>query len=87
MNKTDAIREVAKDHLHWTNQQIRDEVKRRHKLLVSSSAVINVIGSHKKRLAISGYSIDVRKKAREFLSMIGDYEQARNLLALAEAEQ
>ena len=86
MNKTEAIRDIAKAHLHWTNQQLKQEVKRKHGLIVSSSAIINAIGSHKKRLAVSSYSIDIRKKAREFLRMAGDYDQARNLLALAETE-
>lgn len=87
MNKTDAIRDVAKDHLHWSNRQIRDEVRRRFKMLVSSSAIINVIGSHRKRMALSGYSVDLREQAKRFLALVGDYDQARNLLALAEANR
>jgi len=87
MNKTDLIRQIAKNHLHWTNHQIKQEAKRRG-AIVSSSAIINVLGSHKKRLALSGYSVDLRKKASEFLSLVGgDYELARNLIGLAAAEK
>lgn len=87
MNKTDMVREIAKDHLHWTNQQIKNEIMRRFDVEVSSSAIVNAITSHKKRMTISGYSVDLRKKAKEYLALVGDYEQARSLLALAETER
>ncbi|PHQ34156.1 hypothetical protein CEE69_16010 [Rhodopirellula bahusiensis] len=86
MIKTDAIRETAKDHLHWTNQQIKEEVKRKHGLIVSSSAIINVIGSHRRRMRDASLSINLLGEARKFLKMVGSFEQARNLLALAETE-
>ncbi|WP_404310572.1 hypothetical protein [Neorhodopirellula lusitana] len=87
MNKADAIREVAKNHLHLTNNQIKQEL-RRQGVVVSSSFIVNVLGSHKKRLALSSYSIDLRKKAQEFLALAGDdYDLARNLLALAATNQ
>ena len=86
-NKTDAIRDVARKNLHWSNQQIKEEVKRKHGLIVSSSAIINVIGSHKKRMREASYSIDLVSEAKRFLKLAGNYDQARNLLALAETER
>ncbi|WP_404309701.1 hypothetical protein [Neorhodopirellula lusitana] len=87
MNKTDLIRRVGGKHLHWSNQQIKDAIRQEYNQLVSSSAIINVLGSHRKRLEMSGYSVDLKKKAKEFLSLVGSYDQARNLLALAEANR
>ncbi|MBB3204241.1 hypothetical protein FHS27_000005 [Rhodopirellula rubra] len=83
-NKADAIREVSRKNLHWSNLQIKQEVKRKHGLIVSSSAIINVIGSHKKRLGMASYSVNLVDQAKRFLNLVGDYDQARNLLALAE---
>lgn len=86
-SKTDAIRDVSRRNLHWRNQQIKDEVKRKHGLIVSSSAIINVIGSHKKRMGIASYSVNLVDQAKRFLNLVGDYDQARNLLALAETNK
>lgn len=87
MNKTDLIRKVGGKHLHWSNQRIKDAIRLEYNQLVSSSAIINVLGSHKRRLEMSGYSVDLKKKAKEFLTLVGSYDQARNLLALAEANR
>lgn len=86
MKKSDAIREVVKTGLHKSNKQIKKEVRTRFGEIVSSSQIINVVGSHSDRMKLASYSIDIRKKAKEFLRMVGDYEQAKQLLAMAETD-
>lgn len=86
MKKTNAIREVAKDRLHFTNGQIADEVMRRYGLVVSSSSIINVLGSHQKRIQLWTCLKAIRKMAHDYLCFVGDYNQAKKILAIVEAE-
>lgn len=85
MRNTDAIREVAKDCLHQTNKFIASEVFRRFSLSVTSSEIINTIGSHEQRIQTWMRLLELQEKATEYLKDVGDYQLARMLLLLAES--
>lgn len=86
MKKTEAIRNAVTNHFGLTNQQIKDSVYLQYGLAVQTNEIINTIGPYHKRIQIAGYSKELIKKAKDFLTIVGDFQLARNLLLIAEQE-
>jgi hypothetical protein len=86
ISKSDAIREVLKEDLSQTAEQIKREVRRRYGLLVESNLICNVTGSHESRVGLTGYSDLLLDKAREFVETVGDDKLAISLLRVVAHE-
>jgi hypothetical protein len=82
ISKSDAIREVLKDDLSQTAEQIKREVRQRWGLLVESNLICNVSGSHDSRVGLAGYSDLLLDKAREFVETVGDDKLAVTLIRM-----
>ncbi len=85
-SKTEAIRDVLKEDLSQTAEQIKREVRLRWGLLVESNLICNVSGSHDSRVALAGYSDHLLAKAREFVETVGDDKLAISLLRVVAHE-
>jgi len=71
ISKSEAIREVLKEDLSQTAEQIKREVRRRYGLLVESNLICNVTGSHESRVALTGHSDFLLGKATQFVETVG----------------
>jgi len=86
ISKSDAIREVLKEDMSQTAEQIKREVRRRYGLLVESNLICNVTGRHESRVGLTGYSNHLLDKARGFLDTVGDDKLAISLLRMVAHE-
>jgi hypothetical protein len=82
ISKSDAIREVLKEDLSQTAEQIKREVRQRWGLLVESNLICNVSGSHDSRVGLAGYSDHLLAKATEFVLAVGDSKLAVTLIRM-----
>jgi len=82
ISKSDAIREVLKEDMSQTAEQIKREVRRRYGLLVESNLICNVAGKYESRVGLIGYSDVLLDKAGEFLEAVGDPKLAITLVRM-----
>ena len=83
-SKTEAIRDVLKEDLSQTAEQIKREVRRRFGLLVESNLICNVCGSLESRVNLHGHSEFLLEKAEEFLNLVGEERLAVTLLRIVD---
>ena len=78
---SDKIRAVADRSSTLTNVQIRDEVRNRFGVEVTSSQIINAIGAYHQRLNNNPAHITyLENLTRDFIRSIGDRKLARQLV-------
>lgn len=82
MRKSDMIRDVCKHNMSMTNEEIKQAVRIRYKTTVETNLIIATVGSEKDRHVLANTEGHIRKKAKEFLKLCGDYNHARNVLQI-----
>ena len=84
-SKAQAIRDVAKADLSMTNAQVRAHVEQLYGYQVSSSEIINQLGSYESRKHLGRATSRLVKLASEFVGKVGSVKDAVRLIHLSQA--
>ena len=87
MNKSEMIRNIVKDNLSLTNEQIKQQVRAKYGTTVETNLIISIVGSEKDRRVLANTEGHIRKRAKEYLKCCDyDYHHARNILQIVRDE-